>query len=200
MTTAPPFDLAVAHRFFSAQCFNDAWDLVGKADRTPGEDEYLISVCHASLWHWRCRADCTGRHLSIGYWQLSRVYALVGEAANSRKYGELCRSVSEFGRAAPARLCLRGVGARRHGRRRPRGRGPPQARGPSPGHPGRGHRRQSPARERSELDFLKQGLLEGATFEFVAPAKAGVQGKRRAVALDARFRGHDRVCPLRIPA
>jgi hypothetical protein len=94
MTTAPPFDLAGAHRFFSAQCFNDAWDLVGKADRTPGEDEYLISVCHASLWHWRCRADCTSRHLSIGYWQLSRVYALVGEAANARKYGELCRDVS----------------------------------------------------------------------------------------------------------
>src|SRR5580765_3462659 len=94
MTTAPPFDLAAAHRFFSAQCFNDAWDLIGKADRTTGEDEYLISVCHASLWHWRCRADCTSRHLSIGYWQLSRVYALVGEAANARKYGELCRGVS----------------------------------------------------------------------------------------------------------
>ncbi len=37
----------------------------------------------------------------------------------------------------------------------------------------------------------EQGLLEGATFEFVTPAKAGVQGKRRAVGLDARFRGHD---------
>jgi len=94
MTSAPPFDLAAAHRFFSAQCFNDAWDLIGKADRTPEEDEYLISVCHASLWHWRRRPDCASRHLSIGYWQLSRVYALVGEAANARKYGELCRDVS----------------------------------------------------------------------------------------------------------
>ncbi len=55
MTTALPFDLAVAHRFFSTQCFNDAWDLIGKSDRTAGEDEHLISVCHASLWHWRCR-------------------------------------------------------------------------------------------------------------------------------------------------
>lgn len=95
MTIAPPFDLAAAHRFFSAQCFNDAWDLIAKADRTAAEDEYLISVSHASLWHWRCRADCASRHLSIGYWQLSRVYALVGEAASARKYGELCRSVSD---------------------------------------------------------------------------------------------------------
>jgi hypothetical protein len=95
MTAAtPPFDLAAAHRFFSAQCFNDAWDLIGKADRTAEENEYLISVCHASLWHWRRRADCQSRHLSIGYWQLSRVYALLGEAANARKYGELCRDVS----------------------------------------------------------------------------------------------------------
>jgi hypothetical protein len=94
MTTTPAFDLAVAHRFFSAQCFNDAWELIGKADRTPAEDEYLISVCHASLWHWRCRTDCTSRHLSIGYWQLSRVYALLNEPVNARKYGELCRDVS----------------------------------------------------------------------------------------------------------
>src|SRR5882672_11645033 len=94
MTTAPQFDLAVAHRFFSAQCFNEAWDLIGKADRSAEEDEYLISVCHASLWHWRRRPDCASRHLSIGYWQLSRVYALVGEAADACKYGELCRDVS----------------------------------------------------------------------------------------------------------
>ena len=94
MTTALPLDLAAAHRFFSAECFNDAWDLIGRADRTPAEDEYLISVCHASLWHWRCRADCTSRHLSIGYWQLARVYALLNEPANARKYAELCRDVS----------------------------------------------------------------------------------------------------------
>jgi hypothetical protein len=94
MAATPPFDLAAAHRFFSGQCFNDAWDLMGKADRTSAEDEYLISVCHASLWHWRCRTDCTSRHLSIGYWQLSRVYALLNEPVNARKYGELCRDVS----------------------------------------------------------------------------------------------------------
>ena len=94
MTTTPPFDLAVVHRFLSAQCFNDAWSLIGKADRSADENEALISLCHASLWHWRQRADCTSRNLSIGYWQLSRVYALLGEAANARKYAELCRDVS----------------------------------------------------------------------------------------------------------
>ena len=94
MTTPPPFDLAVAHRFFSTQCFNEAWDLIGKADRTAVEEDYLVSMCHASLWHWRCRADCTSRQISIGYWQLSRVNALVGEAANARKYAELCRGAS----------------------------------------------------------------------------------------------------------
>src|SRR5215471_15091678 len=33
--------------------------------------------------------------------------------------------------------------------------------------------------------------IETSSLSVVTPAKAGVQGKRRAEALDARFRGHD---------
>jgi hypothetical protein len=31
------FDLAAAHKYFSAHCFNAAWDLIEKKDRTPAE-------------------------------------------------------------------------------------------------------------------------------------------------------------------
>lgn len=90
MTSPVNLDVVSAHRYFSANCFNQAWGLIDKTDRTPEENELLISTCHASIWHWRQRVDCTSQNLSIGYWQLSRVYSLLGEAKNARKYGEFC--------------------------------------------------------------------------------------------------------------
>jgi len=78
-----------AHRHFSTHCFNAAWDLIDKPERTPNEDEAMINLCHASLWHWSQRVDCTSRHRSIGYWQASRVYALLRHADRARHYAEL---------------------------------------------------------------------------------------------------------------
>ena len=89
--TSPTFDETQAHRFFSADCFNRAWELMEKADRSAEEDELMISACLASLWHWKQRADCTARNLSIGYWQASRVYALLRQAENAARYAEICR-------------------------------------------------------------------------------------------------------------
>ncbi|MFM8470231.1 MAG: hypothetical protein ACKODH_09715 [Limisphaerales bacterium] len=94
MNQPPPFDLALAHRWFSSDCFNRVWSLLDKSDRTPDESEAMTSLAHASLAHWRARADCTAQNLSIGYWQLSRVYAVLGQADNARRYGRLCLAVS----------------------------------------------------------------------------------------------------------
>ena len=94
MTSAPSFDVAAAHRYFSAHCFNAAWDLLDKKDRTPDENEQMIRLSLASMWHWTQRADCTVTNLSIGYWQTARVYAVLGQADNARRYGQLCLSAS----------------------------------------------------------------------------------------------------------
>jgi hypothetical protein len=82
------------HTLLSTDCFNRAWQLIDKKDRTPEEDERMISLAHASLSHWRMRTDCTDRNLSIGYWQISHVYALLGQASDADRYGELCLQVS----------------------------------------------------------------------------------------------------------
>ena len=89
MTQPQSFDLAAAHRFFSADCFNKAWMLLEKSDRTPEEDEEMIRLNQASMWHWSQREDCTRRNLSIGYWQASRIHALLGRAEEARRYGRL---------------------------------------------------------------------------------------------------------------
>jgi hypothetical protein len=95
MSQPPAFDEAAAHRFFSATCFNRTWELLDKTERSAEEHEDLIACALASLWHWRQRPDCGRRNLSIGFWQVSRVYAVLGQAQNAWRYGELCLKVSE---------------------------------------------------------------------------------------------------------
>jgi hypothetical protein len=84
------FDSEPAHKHFSAFCFNSAWGLMDKTERTAEEDQQMLNLCHASLWHWTQREDCTDENLSIGYWQISRAYALVGQPDNARRYGQMC--------------------------------------------------------------------------------------------------------------
>ena len=95
MSQKPDFDLSSAHRYFSAECFNRTWDFIQKPKRTAEDNQKMILLSLASLWHWSQRSDCTPTNLSIGYWQASRVYALVGQAENARIYGQLCIKASQ---------------------------------------------------------------------------------------------------------
>lgn len=95
MSDQPEFDTAAAHRFFAAQCYNDTWELMDKPDRSAAEDERMLLLSMASLWHWSQRADCTATNLSISYWQLARVYALLGQADNARRFGLRCQQISQ---------------------------------------------------------------------------------------------------------
>lgn len=83
-------DRAAAHRHFSSECFNRSWELLDRADRSAADDEQMLLTALASLWHWTQRADCSDQNLSIGFWQVSRVYSLLGQADNARRFGELC--------------------------------------------------------------------------------------------------------------
>jgi hypothetical protein len=95
------FDVTAAHRFFSADCFNRTWGLIDKMNRSPQEDQEMILLSTASLWHWTQREDCTPTNLSVGYWQLSRVYAAMGQAENARHYAHLCLDCSRNCGVAP---------------------------------------------------------------------------------------------------
>lgn len=95
MSDMPMFDPQAAHRHFSTECFNKAWDLIDKPDRTPTDNEEMLRLGMTSLWHWMQRQDCTPTTLSAGYWQVSRINALLGRAADARRYGELCLEISQ---------------------------------------------------------------------------------------------------------
>ncbi|MBL9083979.1 MAG: hypothetical protein JNK76_19330 [Planctomycetales bacterium] len=86
---APSFDLAATHRYFAASCFNGVWELLDRSHRSADDDLRMLAAAQASLWHWLNRADCTPRNLSVGYWLLARVYAVLGNADEARRYGLL---------------------------------------------------------------------------------------------------------------
>lgn len=94
MTKTPAFDVAAAHKYFAAACFNKAWDLIEKADRSPEEDRLMVALNQASIYHWLNRPDCDDQRLSVGYWQASRIQALLGNAAEARKHAEVCLGYS----------------------------------------------------------------------------------------------------------
>jgi hypothetical protein len=95
MSKQPEFDVEAAHRYFAAECFNRAWDLIDKPERTPEEDEQMIELSLASAWHWSQRPDCSPENRSVGYWQASRIYALLGRAGFARRYGQLSLAALE---------------------------------------------------------------------------------------------------------
>jgi hypothetical protein len=95
MVKKPDFDLQSAHKYFSAECFNRAWDYIDKSVRSAEEDDRMLELSLVSLWHWTQREDHTHTNLSVGYWQVARVYALLQQADQSSHYGLLCLEASQ---------------------------------------------------------------------------------------------------------
>jgi hypothetical protein len=96
MSETQTVDLTAAHKYFSAECFNRAWNYIDKTIRTPAEEEQMLLLAFASFYHWTQRPEQTAENRSIGLWQLSRVYALLGQADNARRYAEKCRAESDL--------------------------------------------------------------------------------------------------------
>ena len=80
-------DRASAHRRLSAECFNGTWEYIEKETRTPEEEEKMLRLTMASHWHWTHRDDYQPRNASVAYWQISKVFALMGQADNARRFG-----------------------------------------------------------------------------------------------------------------
>lgn len=54
----------------------------------------MIHLCHTSFWNWTQVEDHTPQNISIGYWQLSRVYSVVGNGGQALYYADQCVKVS----------------------------------------------------------------------------------------------------------
>jgi len=82
------------HREMAVNCFNKVWDLLVLENRSEKESEEMVHLCHSSFWHWTQVQEHTTKNLSIGYWQLSRVYAVTGKGEIALHYAEKCIEIS----------------------------------------------------------------------------------------------------------
>lgn len=65
------------HKKTAARTFNGAWDYLEMKDRSPKDDTQMLGLAHASRYHWGLVG--TDRNRAVGDWQVSRVYAALGE-------------------------------------------------------------------------------------------------------------------------
>jgi hypothetical protein len=61
------------HRKLAVDLFNQVWTLLQNPQRTRIEDDQMLHAAHASRYHWGVVGS--GKELSIGEWQISRVYS-----------------------------------------------------------------------------------------------------------------------------
>jgi len=88
-----------AHNTFSSTCFNAVWDLLEKPERSALDEEHMVHLAHASVYHWSQRPDETDTNRSVGYWQLARVYTVLGRATEANRYARLSLA---FAQTSPA--------------------------------------------------------------------------------------------------
>ncbi|WP_269541369.1 hypothetical protein [Cerasicoccus fimbriatus] len=79
---------AKAHRHFAAEAFNRCWEIMHLQERAPDETREMIRLAEASFWHWQHASGRKPNNDAVGYWQLSRVYAMAGDASTAIEYAQ----------------------------------------------------------------------------------------------------------------
>ncbi len=90
------------HRRLAVDLFNQTWTLMEKPDRTPADTDAMIHGAHASCYHWSQVGNAT--NLSIGEWQISRVYAVLQRPEPALYHARRCLAISEHDNLPPFNL------------------------------------------------------------------------------------------------
>ncbi|MFX1405044.1 MAG: hypothetical protein ACFE9D_11355 [Promethearchaeota archaeon] len=87
------------HRKMAVDLFNNTWSYLDKKDLTGEEKDAMVNSSHASRYHWGVRVengwDATPINLGRGDWQLSRVYAVLGDGDRAIHYGRTYLDICE---------------------------------------------------------------------------------------------------------
>jgi tetratricopeptide (TPR) repeat protein len=78
------------HRKSAAAAFNKTWDYLEQKHRSSEDDAEMLQLAHASRYHWGLVG--TPLNQAVGDWQISRVYASLGQADLALRYAERCLS------------------------------------------------------------------------------------------------------------
>ncbi len=81
------------HKKFAVEMNNLVWNLLGKKDRTPQEDESMVNAAHASCCHWSKVG--TAINQQRGDWLISHVYAVLNRPEPALHHAKLCMELTE---------------------------------------------------------------------------------------------------------
>ena len=73
--------------------FHATWRLLDLDTRTAEEAQAMVQCATASLWHWRHAGAAT--QWAIGEWQVSRVYAVLGDGVEALRHAQECLRIAE---------------------------------------------------------------------------------------------------------
>lgn len=71
----------------AAELFNRTWELLEIEDRTAEQDREMLSAAYGSRHHWRIAGG--PKHSSVSDWQVSRVWAVLGDGMRAEEHGKL---------------------------------------------------------------------------------------------------------------
>lgn len=84
------------HRKLGAYLFNHTWELLDRPRRTHAQDDEMLYAAHASRYHWGRAGRAVNR--SIGEWQISRVYSVLGRAEPARFHAQRALDIARTSR------------------------------------------------------------------------------------------------------
>ncbi len=87
------------HRRIGADLFNYTWSLLELPHRTSDENDEMLHAAHASRYHWGHAGRALQR--SIGEWQISRVYSVLGRAEPAFYHGRRALEIARSAHLAP---------------------------------------------------------------------------------------------------
>jgi hypothetical protein len=94
-TTSQPELDDVTQKRLAINLFNFTWTLMKKKDRSVEETDTMIHAAHSSRYHWAKVPAHGPKEMSIGEWQISRVYALLGRSESSLWHAKRCLEICE---------------------------------------------------------------------------------------------------------
>ena len=82
----------LAERTLAVDLFNHVWTLLDTPDRTPQQDAEMLDAALASRQHWERPGGA--EQWAIGEWQISRVYAVLGDGPLALAHARQCWELS----------------------------------------------------------------------------------------------------------
>ncbi len=78
------------HRAQGIDCNNGTWDLVGKDDRSPADDEEMLRRAYGSAYHWQRARGAGPANEARALYMLAKVHLLTGQSSRSLHYADAC--------------------------------------------------------------------------------------------------------------